>query len=143
MEKFNGSFQKKYNFGGSFKCSKDFIQEECTEEFDVFDIEDVYITKVIYQNPATIVFWSDGTKTVSKCHANDVYSKETGLAICVLKKIVGSTKVHDLFEDWILDSTENDKNNIVNISKIRKKHKFCKKCKEEVCRNSAIKIELK
>ena len=29
------------------------------------------ITKVIFNDPATIVFWSDGTKTVSKCHPDD------------------------------------------------------------------------
>ena len=31
------------------------------------------ITKVIFADPATIIFWSDGTKTVVKCEETDIY----------------------------------------------------------------------
>lgn len=44
------------------------------------------IEKVIYNPPATIVWFSDGDKIVSKVDGEDEYSWETGLAICVLKK---------------------------------------------------------
>ena len=66
----------------------------------------MYITKVIYQDPATIVFWSDGTKTTCKTQEPDVYSKETGLALCVLKKLVGGDQVANLMNDWIYDSRD-------------------------------------
>ena len=36
------------------------------------------IKKVIFNNPATIVFWSDGSKTVVKAH-NDDYDPERAL----------------------------------------------------------------
>ena len=62
---------------------------------------DVYIKEVIYSDPATIVFWSDGTKTISKCRYPDVYSKETGLSLCILKKILGGVALRHLLEDWI------------------------------------------
>ena len=42
------------------------------------------IEKVIYNPPATIVWFNDGDKIVSK--AEDEFDWETGLAICVLKK---------------------------------------------------------
>ena len=42
------------------------------------------IVKVIFNNPATIVYWLDGTKTVVKCQPGDVYSKETGLYNTIL-----------------------------------------------------------
>lgn len=61
----------------------------------------IYIKEVIYNNPATIVFWNDGTKTVSKCHEDDTYSKETGLAICIIKKLLGSKEMKAIFNDWI------------------------------------------
>lgn len=61
----------------------------------------VYIKEVIYSDPATIVFWSDGTKTISKCIYPDVYSKETGLSLCILKKIFGGVALRRLLEDWI------------------------------------------
>ena len=51
---------------------------------------DVKVTKVIYHNPATIVFWSDGTKTVVKCDKNDTYDPEKGFYIACTKKLFGN-----------------------------------------------------
>ena len=48
------------------------------------------IKKVIFNDPATIVYWKDGTKTVVKCQDGDVYDKEKGLAMCVAKKFFGN-----------------------------------------------------
>ena len=47
------------------------------------------IKKIMYKPPATIVFWNDGTKTVSICERGDAYNKELGFALCVLKKKYG------------------------------------------------------
>lgn len=85
-------------------------------------IKEAYVTKVLYSNPATIVFWSDGTKTVSKCHAGDAYSPEAGLVLCILKKTQGKT-LKGLFEAWIpYDSFSHTKQNIViqTLSNVRK-----------------------
>ena len=46
------------------------------------------IKRVIYSEPATIVFWDDGTKTISKCDEQDEYDELTGFLMCVLKKKV-------------------------------------------------------
>lgn len=48
------------------------------------------VKKVIFNAPATIVYWSDGTKTVVKCSKNDVYDKEKGFALAVAKKFFGN-----------------------------------------------------
>ena len=78
----------------------------------------IYITRVIYNAPATIVFWSDGTKTVAKCSPRDTYVKETGLSICILKKLCGSMQVKNLFEDWVdADSAT------VTLTDVRRKNK--------------------
>ena len=45
------------------------------------------IKNVIFNAPATIVFWSDGSKTVVKCMDEDTYSKDVGLAMCFMKKM--------------------------------------------------------
>lgn len=52
---------------------------------------DVYsnIKKVIFNNPATIVYWHDGGKTVVKCSDNDTFSEETGLVMAINKKLFG------------------------------------------------------
>lgn len=57
--------------------------------------------KVIFHNPATIVYWNDGTKTVVKCDERDTYSKEAGLALCYMKKMLGSSRVfNDVLKEW-------------------------------------------
>lgn len=46
---------------------------------------------VIFNPPATIVLWEDGTKTVVKCDRRDGYVPITGLALCYMKKSLGNT----------------------------------------------------
>lgn len=47
------------------------------------------IKKVIFNNPATIVYWKDGSKTVVKCQDGDVFDKEKGLAMAISKRALG------------------------------------------------------
>ena len=86
-------------------------------DLSVEPFKEVAISKIIYSKPATVVLWDDDTKTVAKCAPGDTYSKETGLAICILKKVMGPTAVHDVFADWIMDK------NIVEVSDVRNKYK--------------------
>lgn len=44
------------------------------------------IRKVIFNPPATIVLWGDGTKTVVRCHRDDTYDKQTGFLLCIAKR---------------------------------------------------------
>ena len=46
------------------------------------------IEEVIYNDPAAIVKWSDGTKTVVK--AIDEFDEYNGLCIAIAKKVLGS-----------------------------------------------------
>ena len=56
--------------------------------------------RVIYHYPATIVYWTDGTKTVVKRDPRDKYSKRMGLFLCHLKKLCGnnSRAFNDMFD---------------------------------------------
>ena len=75
-----------------------------------FYIDDVFrgitylptIKKVIYNNPATIIFWADDTKTVVQCQEGDDYDPEKGLAIAIAKKALGNTsrKLNDVLHKW-------------------------------------------
>ena len=59
------------------------------------------IVRVIFNDPATIVIWEDGTKTIVKCN-NEKYDKEKGLAMCIVKKWFGNTgKYFDVFKQFI------------------------------------------
>ena len=99
------------------------VLDRINEDNNTLEFSNIYITKVLYNNPATIVFWSDGTKTVSKCSGNDIYSKETGLAICLAKRLIGSSHVRELFSDW-LEEESPDKDYAIYLKDVRKKHNF-------------------
>lgn len=47
--------------------------------------------QVIFNPPATIVLWEDGTKTVVKCDGRDEYDPKYGLALCYMKKALGNS----------------------------------------------------
>lgn len=48
------------------------------------------IEKVIFNPPATIVYWSDNTKTVVKTQNDEIFDPEKGLAMAVMKKSFGN-----------------------------------------------------
>lgn len=57
--------------------------------FDVAKKMAFEIKKVIFNNPATIVYWVDGTKTVVKAE-NEPFDPEKGLAMAIAKKAYGN-----------------------------------------------------
>lgn len=66
--------------------------------------ENMQIERVIFNAPATVVYWKDGTKTVVKCQDGDKYSKETGLAMAIVKKVYGNNGTYnDIMKTWIKD----------------------------------------
>lgn len=69
-----------------------------------FETIDFKIKKVIFNNPATIVLWQDGTKTVVICQEGDTYSKELGLAMCISKKALGNKgRFNETFKEWVYE----------------------------------------
>lgn len=47
------------------------------------------IERVIFHDPATIVYWKDGTKTVVKAQ-NEKFDKEKGMLAAIAKKVYGN-----------------------------------------------------
>lgn len=71
-----------------------------TKKYDI-------IKNVIFNDPATIVFWSDGTKTVVKAE-NETFDPEKGLAMAIAKKFFGNKgNYYNIFRKW-LPKEEND-----------------------------------
>ena len=63
--------------------------------FNYFDIE-----KVIFNPPATIVIWKDGTKTVVKCNG-EKFDQEKGLAMAISKRALGVGNMYrKVFKKW-------------------------------------------
>lgn len=68
------------------------------------------IKNVIFNEPATIVFWEDGSKTVVKCQDGDVYNPEKGLAMAISKKALGNEGNYcNEFKKWLSEEPEEDK----------------------------------
>lgn len=67
-------------------------------EFDSFRFE---IKKVIFNDPATIVIWANGDKTVVKAQ-NEMYDPEKGLAMAFAKRALGGKgSYYDVFKQWL------------------------------------------
>ena len=66
------------------------------------------IKDVIYNDPATIVFWEDGTKTVVKCEFSKRFDPEKGLAMAFSKKMLGNKgNYYNVFKKWLPDEKPN------------------------------------
>lgn len=67
------------------------------------------IDKVIFNDPATIILWKDGTKTVVKCSEDDTYNPEMGMAMAIAKKALGNKGNYcKVFKKWLPEEEETD-----------------------------------
>lgn len=67
-----------------------------------------FIKRVKFNPPATIVFWTDNTKTVVKCKGED-YDPEKGLAMCICKKVLGDKgNYYEVFKKWLPKEDDSD-----------------------------------
>ena len=65
------------------------------------------IKQVIFNNPATIVFWTDNTKTIVKA-VNEKFDSEKGLAMAIAKKCLGNKgNYFNEFKKWIREEDFN------------------------------------
>ena len=90
------------------------------------------IKDVIFNEPATIIMWSDGTKTVVKCQEGEGYDPEKGMAMAISKKALGNKGNYcEVFKKWLPEEEEvnddrvssNDlRKAIDHFAKVAKKH---------------------
>lgn len=76
------------------------------------------IKEVTYSGKATIVFWTDGTKTVVKTAEGETFSKDVGLAMAIAEKYFGS---YSAMKSYIKRNTKDA--NEANAKKKQKKEK--------------------
>ena len=95
--------------------------EDWAGETNITRFHNACITKIIYKNPNVIVFWNDGTKTISKCH-NEDFDPEKGLFVAVLKKVMGNGNFRQFMFDWTCDSiSPKDIESVVSLKDVRKR----------------------
>lgn len=60
------------------------------------------IADVIFSGPATIVQWTDGTKTVVKCSKGENFDPEKGLVMAITKKALGNKgNYYETIKKWM------------------------------------------
>ena len=65
------------------------------------------IKNAIFNPPATIVFWGDGSKTVVKCQEGDEYDPEKGLAMAFFKRMHGNKgRYCEEIKKWVSKSLD-------------------------------------
>ena len=104
-----------------FANARYFIKKSIPEDAVSYCMNDVVVTaglldatritpkKVIFNKPATIVIWGDGTKTVVKVQKKpgsdkyaEKYDKEKGLALCYMKKFLGNDNTFNkVLKEWL------------------------------------------
>ena len=76
------------------------------------------IKNVIFNYPATIVFWKDGTKTVVKCQDGDDFDPEKGLAMAIAKKAYGNKGSYcNKLKKWLPKEEPVDTNRSIFVPK--------------------------
>ena len=79
-----------------------FVDKEDYTKPSGLNISIMQIKDVIFNDPATIVFWADDTKTVVKCQDGDIYDPEKGLAMAISKKALGNNyDSYNTFKKWL------------------------------------------
>lgn len=64
------------------------------------------IDRVIFNDPATIILWKSGEKTVVKCGPNEQFDKEKGLAMALCKYILGNKGNFNEFFKYFMKEVE-------------------------------------
>ena len=83
-------------------ASLESLKEKLRHIDGIFNTMKPSITNVIFNKPATIIFWSDGTKTVVKAQDGDKFDKEKGLAMAIAKKALGNKgNYYDEIKKWV------------------------------------------
>lgn len=77
-------------------------KKELNSRYGVDKIRVLSIKQVIFHDPATIIYWTDGTRTVVKCQDGDIYDPEKGLAMAISKKALGNNGNYcNVFKQWL------------------------------------------
>lgn len=69
----------------------DRVMEEAVKKKEETTMTAASIKNVIFNPPATIVFWTDGSKTVVKCNAKEEFDPEKGMAMAIAKRCANNS----------------------------------------------------
>lgn len=87
---------------GNWRIRSGALYPRCEGKKTASATNTVAIKDVIFAPPATIVYWSDGSKTVVKCSEKDVFDPEKGLAMAIAKRCGGNKgSYYKEIQNWV------------------------------------------
>lgn len=102
-------------------CNNILTDKKCSSSMEIrVDIPGM-IDRVIFNDPATIIIWKDGNKTVVKRSEYDTWDPEKGFCMAVIKKLYGHTSFIKRFiepeEEMSILTVEEACENLKNFGK--------------------------
>lgn len=94
-----------------------FLRDKVAETKNFYSLN---VSKIIFNPPATIVFWEDGTKTVVKCAAEDEFNEYYGLLAALGKKVYENNsqikKLIDKKAEWQWNENKKGEKDVPGVS---------------------------
>lgn len=83
------------------KLAEEYLANDAVMTRETYEMMSMCIVKVIFNDPATIVLWGDGSKTIVKA-VNEPFDPEKGLAMAIAKKHFGNNgRYYEVFKRWL------------------------------------------
>lgn len=74
------------------------------------------IKKVIFNDPATIILWGNGDKTVVKCRLGDTFDPEKGLAMAISKYVLGNNyEYYNTFKHYLKPYSKKESHDAADV----------------------------
>lgn len=74
------------------------------------------IKKVIFNDPATIILWGNGDKTVVKCRLGDEFDPEKGLAMAISKYVLGNNyEYYNTFKHYLKSYSKKESHDAADV----------------------------
>lgn len=84
------------------------------------------IKKIIFNDPATIIIWGNGDKTIVKCGEGEIYDPEKGMAMAIAKHFLGDKgNYYETFKKWLPKEHETVKESKSNTERFISIRDFC------------------
>lgn len=84
------------------------------------------IKKIIFNDPATIIIWGNGDKTIVKCGEGETYDPEKGMAMAIAKHFLGDKgNYYETFKKWLPKKNETVKESKSNTERFISIRDFC------------------
>lgn len=111
------SYRSLYDIRNDAEVPRNTYRNILNSTYGICSLRIPEIKNVIFNDPATIVFWEDGTKTVVKCQDSDEFDPEKGLAMAIAKKAYGNKGSYcNKMKKWLPKEEQVDTNPILRLA---------------------------